>query len=172
MRTKLLALVLVLALVGGSLWFYKTNQSIAAQPTSEQITLAANTGGCYGASCNGKDPSNYCTDGITVAAMSVTDGILELRYSPSCKANWGRYTPYWRDVGRLASQKQSIYARVTVWNPGGPSYGVAHTPIDPISSAWSEMADGTRTACTGVEIVYAGEDGDHESQGWTWGPCV
>lgn len=148
MRTKLLALALMLALVGGDLWFYKVNQSPTAKPTptSEQITLIANTGGCYGASCNGKNPSDYCTDGITVAARPVTDGLLELRYSRSCKANWGRYTPWGRNGISGFFLTKGIYARVTAWNPGGPSYTTAHHDMsaDSSGSSWSQMVDGQR----------------------------
>lgn len=59
----------------------------------------AATGGCYGAGCNGLNPMGRCnSDAITVRSIPVQDGILDLRYSPSCKANWGRYNPYWRSV--------------------------------------------------------------------------
>jgi hypothetical protein len=171
---------LVAALLGGGFWYYQSHQNIAS-PTSEQITLAGHDG-CYGATCNGKNPSDYCTDGRTVAAMGVYGGMLELRYSRSCKANWARYTPYRREL-------ESLYPRVTVWNPGGTSYKLAHLSMGFNGSSWTEMTDGTKTACTGVEIVVihqSGNDhkieetypdaqydvnGEDDSQGWTWGPC-
>ncbi len=80
------ALILALVVLGVSL-----STLVAANPAH------ATTNGCYGASCNGRDPSGLCDDGVTVAAMHVNMGMLELRYSPSCKSNWGRYTPYGKD---------------------------------------------------------------------------
>jgi hypothetical protein len=133
----------------------------------------AATGGCYGASCNGLDPMGRCdSDAITVRAMDVTDGMLELRYSRSCAANWGRYTPYWRTVFGYGLMGIGIWARVTVWNPGVSSYGSAHNADpNPFASSWSYMTDGRPTACTGVEVMHTHGSGDNESMGWTWGPC-
>ena len=130
---------------------------------------------CYGSGCDGLDPEGRCSgDAQTVASMAVTDGMLELRWSPSCVANWGRYTPYWRTVAgyALANPPIGIWARVTVWNPGMPSYGSAHdADINPFASSWSQMTDGRLRACTGVEVVHTFGNGDYESQGWVWGPC-
>jgi hypothetical protein len=188
MRTKWIVSMLIAVLVGGGgYWYYQHKYRHVANPTSEKLALVAYTGGCYGGSCNGKDPSDYCTDGRTVAAMKAPDGMLELRYSPSCRANWGRYTPYGRNVGYYTKYQQTIYARVTAWNPGGQSYGTAHRSW--VNSTWSRMADGRGTACTGVEVVIINQGGDDykianeypdgqpdfsgeaDSLGWTWGPC-
>ena len=103
--------------------------------------------------------------------MGVKYGILELRYSPSCQSNWGRYTPYNRDAWYWAKQGVGIWARVTVWNPGGPSYDTAYHATDVTGSSWSKMVDGTKEACTGVEVYFSKKNGDVESQGWNWGPC-
>ena len=187
MRMRWAALTVVaLLLAGGGYWYYQSRQNTIV-PTSEQIALTSYTGGCEGAGCNGEDPSQKCTDGRTVAAMNVPDGMLELRYSESCKANWGRYTPYSRTSAYYLRNHQTIYARVTAWNPGGASYGTAHRSWT--SSTWSKMVDGRGTACTGVEVVVISQGGnDYEivqeypdgqpnfsgqadSQGWTWGPC-
>lgn len=191
MRTRWAVLVLVAALLGGGFWYCQNHQNATAQSSSEKVTLAY-YGGCYGGSCNGLDPSKNCTDGRTVASMDVQrGGLLELRYSPSCKANWGRYTPYQGRAITAAAMGQTIYARVTAWNPGGKSYGTAHRDlsIPGTGSSWSQLVDGVVTACTGVEIVVISQDGDDhkiaekypdgqpnfsgeaKSQGWTWGPC-
>lgn len=138
-------------------------------------SASAGTGGCYGSGCNGLDPMGRCDgDAITVRAMDVGDGMLELRYSRSCVANWGRYTPYRRTVTNLAMLNPSvgIWARVTVWNPGKPSYGTAHhAGLNIYESTWSFMTDGRPVACTGVEQVYVRQDSENESLGWRWGPC-
>src|SRR5476649_1249641 len=59
----------------------------------------AATHGCYGASCTGLDPTGRCdSDAYTVASIAINAdngvylGQLDLRYSPSCAANWGRFT--------------------------------------------------------------------------------
>ena len=134
----------------------------------------ASAAACYGASCNGLDPEGRCShDAKTVGAMAVTDGMLELRWSPSCAANWGRYTPYWRTVVgfQTLNPPVGIIARVTVWNPGQPSQGTANADINPFASTWSKMTDGRPAACTGVEVYHNRGTADNESQGWTWGPC-
>ena len=61
---------------------------------------------CYGDYCSGQDPmATHCSDdGRTVAATDVYyrpfvsqtaryAGYLELRWSPTCKTNWARFTP-------------------------------------------------------------------------------
>ncbi len=170
MYRRAAALFVLVAMLMGyyGLWARKN-----AQGTSRQIVLVANSNGCYGAGCNGKDPSGLCADGITVASQAVTDGLLELRYSPSCSANWGRYTPWRRDAISYFMQGKGIFARVTAWNPDSHSYGTAHhdTTWNNFGSSWSQMVDGTKAACVGVEVVITGDNGDYESQGWNWGPC-
>jgi hypothetical protein len=164
LRTASVAIILsaLLAVISWALPFQQGRVSTAT---------AASSAACYGASCNGLDPTGRCNDGVTVAAMAVPDGMLELRWSKSCAANWGRYTPYTRDVTGYAWQQKSIYARVTAWNPGGTSYGLAHSPLDLYGSAWSQMVDGTKTVCTGVEVSIVADHADTDSLGWTWGPC-
>ncbi|MGW2951767.1 DUF2690 domain-containing protein [Streptomyces eurythermus] len=48
---------------------------------------------CHGSSCNGLDPaSTTCADDArTVAEGSGPITAMELRYSPSCRAAWGRF---------------------------------------------------------------------------------
>ncbi|HKX73354.1 MAG TPA: DUF2690 domain-containing protein [Candidatus Saccharimonadales bacterium] len=136
---------------------------------------AAATSGCYGPSCTGQNPEGKCSgDAKTVRAMHVTDGMLELRWSPSCVANWGRYSPYERTTCSYAAMKppMGILARVTSWNPGGPSQDAANYGSScPMESSWSAMVDGRYVACTGVEIIYYTDNADRRSIGWTWGPC-
>ena len=147
--------------------------TMLATATGLLMPKVAYAASCYGASCNNLDPAGRCDgDAITVRAMDVPYGLLELRYSPSCRANWGRYTPYTRDVLSNSWYGNSIYARVTAWNPGGPSHDTAHhAGTDLFGSSWSYMTDGRPTACTGVEVVLVANHADTTSQGWTWGPC-
>lgn len=52
--------------------------------------------GCDGAGCNGKDPiaMGCASDAYTPsgAYINTPEGHTELRYSPSCHANWARIT--------------------------------------------------------------------------------
>ncbi|MFE6056064.1 DUF2690 domain-containing protein [Kitasatospora sp. NPDC056446] len=60
-------------------------------PTASAATHQV-TGGCYGSSCDDKDPvdTGCSADAFTVDSASSALGTVELRYSPSCRANWAR----------------------------------------------------------------------------------
>jgi len=154
MRTKLIAFTLVMALLGGGgFWLYQQDQTPKAKTTGEQLTLVATTSGCSGAGCTGKNPSGLCDDGRTAAAIHTEYGMLELRFSKSCQANWGRFTPYRRTLEYWQGDGYVILPRVTAWNPNEASYGVAKRSFQ--DSTWSLMVDGTKTACTGVEVLMS-----------------
>jgi hypothetical protein len=147
----------------------------------------AATHGCYGASCTGLDPTGRCDgDAYTVLSIAINSGPLymgqlDLRYSPGCAANWGRFTTASgaRDVTLwLANQPFPFGGRVTAWNPGGPSqqsvqsnYSCGSAPFGSCSF-WSRMVDGRGKACTGVEPFTDSYPDGVESQGWFWGPCA
>jgi hypothetical protein len=148
---------------------------------------AAATGGCYGASCTGLDPTNRCDgDAYTVRSIAIVSygqsaGQLDLRYSPSCKANWGRFTAASgpRETAQwLLGWPTPIGGRVTAWNPGGPSQQPVQRTVVSLSfrgySTWSRMVDGRGMACTGVEPYFgdSSPSGHVESRGWFWGPCA
>jgi hypothetical protein len=168
LRSKALVAVLALLMMTGLLSF------VASSPVN-----AAATGGCYGASCNNLDPEGRCSgDAKTVGAMDVGDGMLQLRWSPSCAANWGRFTAYSRTELGYQKAHIAIHARVTVWNPNATSYQTAHHSKMIGTSTWSFMTDGTKMACTGVELTHthqsetgSGAIDEIEPLGWTWGPC-
>ena len=151
-----------------------TSAMVAATVVATPNVASAATGGCYGASCNGLNPSDRCDgDARTVAAKAVKDGMLELRWSPSCVANWGRYTPYDRTATTYAKMGIVLYARVTTWNSGKPSVGTAYHALGVYGSSWSQMVDGRTTACTGVEVRTSKDDPPPgwEDSVWNWGPC-
>jgi len=149
---------------------------------------SAATGGCYGASCAGLDPTGRCDgDAYTVLSIAINDaalylGQLDLRYSRSCAANWGRFTIATGARYILLAETNQPYpfgGRVTAWNPGGPSqptvqkdytcFGAPYTGC----SFWSRMVDGRGKACTGVEPWTRTMYGNGlESRGWYWGPCA
>lgn len=149
---------------------------------------AAATGKCSGASCTGLDPTNRCDgDAYTVHSMAINDaalylGQLDLRYSPSCKANWGRFSTAsgWRYITLYESNQPIPFGgRVTVWNPGGVSQQPVQANYTCLSAPystctfWSKMVDGRGLACTGVEPWTRTLKGNGpESKGWYWGPCA
>ncbi|MER7900720.1 DUF2690 domain-containing protein [Streptomyces sp. NPDC096046] len=54
-------------------------------------TSPASAATCSGSACDGKNPSTYCqSDARTVQSVKLGQALLELRYSPSCRAAWGR----------------------------------------------------------------------------------
>lgn len=145
-------------------------------------SATAHAAPCSGSSCVGKDPEQTgCNDDAkTIGAMDVQGrGMLELRYSPTCFANWGRFSSYWRGDVFGAISGGTSYARVTAWNPGGPSQGVSGSRIAVIGGAtwWSGMVDANAQACTGVELYTSDPTPGgmshtaNESLGWNWGPC-
>jgi len=145
--------------------------------------VPANAATCYGEGCIGLNPSGTSCeqDAKTIGAMTVGgDGMLELRWSPSCNASWGRFSTYWRSNTVGGHEGYGIsHVRVTAWNPGQPSQGVVGNVygIFGEGSWWTGMVTGTTWSCTGVEL-YAqdrspgGMYSDTYSLGWTWGPCV
>ncbi|MFF2548083.1 DUF2690 domain-containing protein [Kitasatospora sp. NPDC058063] len=82
-RTAMVAFASSAALIGGT--------AVLAAPTASAATPQV-TAGCYGSSCTHKDPMDMgCSpDAYTVESVASTLGTIELRYSPSCKANWAR----------------------------------------------------------------------------------
>jgi hypothetical protein len=102
---------------------------------------------CDGVSCNGQDPNQAgCAgDAINAAPPVVDQGVtLELRYSPSCHANWARITPAkfnWHffvlnDNGN--KQEERV--------PGWPHYDSYHTNmVNGNVKSWACFDD---TVCT------------------------
>ena len=119
---------------------------------------------------------------IAIIAGGYYAGQLDLRYSPSCKANWGRYTAPsgWREImNDSMGIPIPITGRVTAWNPGGVSQQTVQGNVFRFSlrgyTVWSYMVDGRGLACTGVEPVFGSPSSQFpslESKGWFWGPCA
>ncbi len=175
-RLTVMVIALVMA-VGAVLFVAPATPALAA------------TGGCSGTSCVGLDPTGRCDgDAYTVHSIAIiADGVqsagqLDLRYSPSCKANWGRFTAPWGPrewVLDAMGSPTPFYGRVTAWNPGGVSQQPVQADVLSFShkgySTWSRMVNGVGMACVGVEPLFrtgGSLGGDVESKGWFWGPCA
>jgi hypothetical protein len=92
-----------------------------------QGTVIAGT--CSGAGCDGQDPqSTGCAaDAINAAVTSEGGVTLQLRYSPSCHANWARMLP-----------GQFLW-HFTVYNANGAQHDSTGFRQD---STWTRMVDG------------------------------
>ncbi|MCD4850785.1 DUF2690 domain-containing protein [Paenarthrobacter nitroguajacolicus] len=124
---------------------------------------------CYAASCTGLDPSKTkcADDAYTGASKELEGGILELRYSPSCKSNWARYTQYGQEsIGTWARELFGKMARTAskawIWIPGQAPVGSINNSVTgtygsfgPGDTTWTAMIDGTTKVCTSVAIVYS-----------------
>lgn len=84
--------------------------------TASATVAAPNAGAeavtCWGDWCSGQDPmtTGCAADAVTVAALQLDDGRLEVRWSPTCKTNWARYQQY--PYGSFASETPLALAAV------------------------------------------------------------
>ena len=130
----LVPLVLIFALVG-----LMVPTSVSAAPY------------CSGSTCNGKNPqgTNCQNDAYRVYGVAYpvgSFGQVELWYSPSCNANWGRATGYYgQPAGVWLEQNGGIYPSSKV--PVGCSG----------NTCWSQMRNGSYTTRAGARIsAYTG----------------
>lgn len=106
---------------------------------------------CYAASCNGLNPAaTICqNDARTVAESGDPMGAMELRYSPTCRAAWGRFkisTPY----GSRIEIKNTLGSKYTTYGNGKfYSFMVNDKDIQAWACGmWPSEFGGTNTACT------------------------
>ncbi|MFJ4187198.1 DUF2690 domain-containing protein [Kitasatospora sp. NPDC089509] len=107
------------ATVGATLALAMSGAVLAAVPASAATS-------CYASSCTGLDPATTtcANDAVTV----LTDGPLELRYSPSCRAAWAR------DQHAVPGESVSIRNHQgDYWDYGTTNYGGGNT--------WSAMVN-------------------------------
>lgn len=102
---------------------------------------------CYGDYCSNKDPqSTGCSsDARTVSYTDVYHsrsyvGFLELRWSPSCKTNWARFTP-----------QSGLNYKVRAVQPE-TGYAVDWRQYSPWQTGWSNQIY-SPTKCVYAEVV-------------------
>ncbi|MFJ8569080.1 DUF2690 domain-containing protein [Streptomyces sp. NPDC093514] len=122
---------------------------LLAAPPASAVAAAPS---CVGAACNGKNPANTTcqNDARTVAESSDPMGAMELRYSPSCRAAWGRFKINAPSGARIEI-KNSQGKKYTT-NGRGTFYSVMINDKDVKAWAcgiWPSEFGGTNTACTG-----------------------
>lgn len=152
-KRKAARVMAVLALLGGI-----TGAGIAMAPSASAVS-------CYGDYCSGQDPAaTGCSAGsVTVSATNVYMnywlsqghyvGYLELRWSPTCKTNWARFTPQAGFSYRVeAIQPETGYTQS--WNAGPWQTAWTSQIYSPVkcvyarvvSTAW-DYTGNAKTAC-------------------------
>lgn len=122
--------------------------------------IDANTGYCYvppscsGDSCWGLDPiaARCDNDAVTAGSVRSNQGLLELRYSPSCRANWAKLSNHNPAVPSQFGVKNQE-GQAEVWALAGTdsgTYGWTNMVSGvPLAYAWSEGSDGSDYVWTG-----------------------
>ena len=69
-----------------------SSHSPASAGTSSSHSKVTPAATCYGSSCTGlyPDGTSCANDAQTVRSTTLSGRLIELRYSPSCRAAWGR----------------------------------------------------------------------------------
>ena len=145
-------------------------------------TASAAAPSCYNDGCYGLDPkaTGCAADAFTVASQGVSGdrGMLQIRYSKTCRAFWARYTAPNGPSAYISGALDGYVitgGRVTIWHEGLPSEGQAGFNPIPGGSTWTKMVISDVQACTGVEVVWT-KPGSRSYEilkdPWFWGPCV
>jgi hypothetical protein len=125
--------------------------------------------GCYGASCVGKNPG---TEGCLADAAEVTQYYTATDQSPDIKI-WEPYSRVtavvweyhsnacnaaWFEVGGLVNASAGDLAKLSAWNPNGPSQHFTYflTNSGRLTAGASNMVDDETgaTACVGAQVYY------------------
>lgn len=153
--------------------------SAAGTIVSTQLTAsAAPTSSCYGSSCTDLDPSKTTcqNDAVTIwstyakppgeATPGNGYGVLDMRYSSSCHANWVRFTA-WGGIGgildNLFALTAGVDARPWIWRDGVANYprGTAgRSPITALTagtSTWTAMITADGRTCMSADIYDYGD---------------
>ncbi|WP_369196060.1 XRE family transcriptional regulator [Streptomyces djakartensis] len=100
---------------------------------------------CSGDSCAGKDAENMgCSGDLVTTATTATIGttVVEVRYSETCKAAWGRITGAAQgDEVRISAGKRKQSGSITETGDA-----IAYTPMVPVKSAAEAKACATLAA--------------------------
>lgn len=124
---------------------------------------------CYGDYCSGKDPqATGCASGASTSAVrefsqGSTRGVLEVRYSPTCKTNWTRVTVYsvgnllQASAGTVKSIQDSGYTTsanvprptetVQVWTP------MIYSPVRLVKGQYTTDTNPCRVGCNWSRLV-------------------
>lgn len=134
------------------------------------VTPAAAVG-CSGTGCNGQDPEvmGCAADAFTMASAPIHDaynntnvGTVDIRYSPTCKTNWGRATMslYTENVATwtvgvvLQDGSHLEFTLAARLHPGSVNWcDMLYAPVQP-AYAWSSLV--WTDAATGVKRMPEG----------------
>ncbi|WP_343239996.1 DUF2690 domain-containing protein [Streptomyces sp. SID12488] len=104
---------------------------------------------CLGSTCNGLNPANTVCQND---ARTVKDGPfrgVELRYSPSCRAAWGRFPDAPRDAKLEIKNSQGKKYTTNAPSGGGTFFSVMINDKDVTAWACAHWDNNTQTECTG-----------------------
>ncbi|MGW7405129.1 helix-turn-helix domain-containing protein [Streptomyces sp. NPDC054833] len=156
--TMFLAGVVGAAVVVAAVFFFtkggdKKNEGSAKSPSPSASTNASLPAGvkCSGAGCTGKDAESMgCSGDLVTTAKSLAVGaaVLEVRYSKTCGAAWGRITGATQgDQVRVTVGKVKETGDITT-----PGDTIAYTPMVAVKDAAEAKACATlasgQTGCT------------------------
>jgi hypothetical protein len=105
---------------------------------------------CYGSSCTGVEPNGTTCANDAITAKQVTNGgrTIQLRYSPSCRAAWGKITGASVGDWITVSNSSGTYKERRV-NSGSDQHTVMVNDAGITSSACGFRNETTLLACTG-----------------------
>lgn len=150
---------------------------------------ASSSPSCYGQTCDGKDPAatNCTEDNHTIYSKEaivdgVSYGVVELRYSPSCYANWVRFAPWGGLRGLLGTVTGGeVSGKPWIWRLGVPNSlrgGINESSPAGLSAptTWTSMVTAEGTTCWSVQIYYTESstsgEGGRNVLGTYDAPCV
>lgn len=125
----------------------------AEPPRVSAVSMAPLTvTACSGSACDGKDPAIYCQgDARTVQSLYLGQALLELRYSPSCRAAWARisnadWDPYdeFASLALVHRDSDGREYRCTVPSAGSSCYTSMVNDANVTSYAYGEWDSGAR----------------------------
>jgi hypothetical protein len=147
-------------------WIYTGHNSAIVPP------CGPGGAGCYGASCVGKNPGK---EGCLADAAEVTQYYTAAKQTPDIDiwepaAQGGRISGVvyeyhsnacnaaWFEVGGPSDPQPGDLARLSAWNPKGPSQRFTYfvTNSDKVTGGASNMVDDETgaTACVGAQVYY------------------
>ena len=108
---------------------------------------SASAAPCYGSTCTGQSPTLCSSDATSLIVRDFTAENsahfrVEVRYSRTCNAAWGRLT-VWSGT--------NVGFALSAWNPGSASQG-----LDGPGATWTRMIDGTPQDCAGTQFYVNG----------------
>ncbi|MFF8839676.1 DUF2690 domain-containing protein [Streptomyces sp. NPDC015130] len=135
--------------VASRLGAFASASVLAATALISAASPASAATSCYASTCQGKDPAlTVCQNDARTVATSGW-GLLELRYSPTCRAAWARFkndTPYALSITVQRNDGKGSYS-AQYRGDGTPVWTAMVNDKDLLARACEHWDDG-RSDCT------------------------